>query len=119
MPTLKLSQQKALAGEAVTCGLTVESLVSVKQAQETEWQLHGYAVPVPLFLGSLGLLLIPAIAVNWWGPGSAHKGESCPGFVCSLVGSFSSADGGYLHVFAVLCEMTSKNAVPSVRHQGL
>lgn len=73
MPTLKLSQQKALAGEAVTCGLTVESLVSVKQAQETEWQLHGYAVPVPLFLGSLGPLLIPAIAGNWWGPGSAHK----------------------------------------------
>lgn len=95
MPALKLSQQKALAGEAVTCGLT---LVSVKQGQETEWQLHGYAVPVPLFFGSLGPLLIPAIAVNWWGPGSAHKGESCPGFVFSLLGSFSSTDGGCLHV---------------------
>lgn len=95
MPALKLSQQKALAGEAVTCGLTVASLVSVKQGQETEWQLHGYAVP--LFLGNLGPLLIPAIAVNWWGLGSAHKGESCPGFVFSLLGSFSNTNGGYLH----------------------
>lgn len=87
----------------------------MQQGQETEWQLHGCAVPVPLLLRSLGPLLIPAVAGNWWGPGSAHRARVALGSLALSVALMEAISMS----FAVPYEMASKIAVPSVRHQGL